>query len=265
VWPSAIWAPHYSKKVADEAMAHFRRALDIDPDYREAHVDSATHCSTRGKRTRRCVHYRHVWRSTRGNANNAALGLGNALLATGRSDDAILRLSAGVISAPDRELAHNNLGNALLRNGQVEEAAEQYRSALAVDASFALAHNQPRQRVDANAGRYGRAMRHYRRALELDPSYAEAHYNLGIALFQGGGVDEAIRHSTRAALALRPGMPRHTTTWASPISVREGGRCHRRIPQRARERPAIRRRRSTTWRGRWRRIRTRRTRRPAEQ
>src|SRR4029079_18369432 len=44
----------------DEAMAHFRRALDIDPDYREAHVDLGNALLDAGQADEATFHYRHV-------------------------------------------------------------------------------------------------------------------------------------------------------------------------------------------------------------
>src|SRR5205085_4541464 len=99
---------------------------------------------------------------------NAALGLGNALLAAGRTDDAIAAYRQAVDGAADAVLARNNLGNALLRNGEVAEAVEQYRAALAIDERFALAHNNLGNALVAMPNQLDDAIRHYRRALELD-------------------------------------------------------------------------------------------------
>ena len=209
----------------DEAMAHFRRALDIDPDYREAHVDLGNALLDAGQADEARSTTVRSWRSTPVTPT-PPLGLGNALLAAGRTDDAILAYRQAVNSAPDLALAHNNLGNALLRSGQVEEAAEQYRSALAVDASFALAHNNLGNALMRTPDGTDEAIRHYRtrsrarsrlcggalqprhRAVSGWPRgrsdrattarrwrsgpHAEAHNNLGVAHLREGRVDEAI-------------------------------------------------------------------------
>ena len=79
----------------DEAIAHYRKALEIKPDYAEAH-------------------------------NN----LGNALAGRGQVDEAIAHYRKALEIKPDYAEAHNNLGNALAGRGQVDEALEHYQKAL---------------------------------------------------------------------------------------------------------------------------------------
>jgi tetratricopeptide (TPR) repeat protein len=51
------------------------------------------------------------------------------------------------------------------------------------------------------------AVADYRSAIALDPALAEAHVNLGIALLQRGGQDQAALESQTRALEMKPGKP----------------------------------------------------------
>ena len=95
----------------DEAMAEYRKALQIKPDNAEAH-------------------------------NN----LGNALYDKGQLDEAITEYRKALQIKPDYAEAHNNLGNALSEKGQLDEAMTEYRKALQIQPDFAEGPQRPRQR-----------------------------------------------------------------------------------------------------------------------
>ena len=186
----------------DEAIAHYRKALEIKPDYAEAHTTWAS-----------------PWRGR------------------GRVDEAIAHYQKALETKPDYAEAHNNLGLALAGRGQVDEAIAHYRKALEIKPDYAEAHNNLGRRLGAAAGgstrrspitrrpwksspttprptttsasllagrgRIDEAIAHYRKALEIKPDYAEAHYNLGDVLAGRGQIDEAIAHY-RKALEIKP-------------------------------------------------------------
>ena len=96
----------------DEAIAHYRKALEIKPDYAEAH-------------------------------NN----LGNALAGRGQIDEAIAHYRKALEIKPDYAKAHYNLGMALAGRGQVDEAIDHYRQGRGNQARLRGGPQQPRQRV----------------------------------------------------------------------------------------------------------------------
>ena len=127
----------------DEAMAHYRKALEIKPDYAEAH-------------------------------NN----LGIALAGRGRIDEAIAHYRKALEIKPNYAEAHNNLGIALAGCGRIDEAIAHYQKALEIKPDYAEAHNNLGVAL-ADRGRIDEAIAHYQKALEIKPDYAEAHNNLG--------------------------------------------------------------------------------------
>ncbi len=146
----------------DEAMAHYQKALEIQPNYVEAH-------------------------------NN----LGYAFACLDRFDEAMAQYQEAVEIQPDCVEARYNLGNALARLDRFDEAITQYRKALDVRPDYAEAHNNLGYAL-ANRGRMDEAMAQYRKALEIQPDYADAYYNLGDVSAARSLFDEAIRHYRKA-------------------------------------------------------------------
>ena len=89
-----------------EAIAEYKEAVRINPDYAEAH-------------------------------NN----LGSALLLTGRTAEAIDEYNHALQIDPGYAQAHNNLGNALVQTGRAPEAIDHYKEALRITPTSADAHN----------------------------------------------------------------------------------------------------------------------------
>ena len=96
----------------DEAIAHYRKALEIKPDDAEAHYN-----------------------------------LGNALAGRGQVDEAIAHYQTALELKPDYADAHNNLANALAGRGQVDEAVAHYRKALEIKPDYVEAHYNLGQRA----------------------------------------------------------------------------------------------------------------------
>jgi tetratricopeptide (TPR) repeat protein len=154
----------------DEAITHYRRALEIKPDFAEAHYN---------------------W--------------GVDLARQGRWDEAVSRYDHALRLKPDHAEAHYNWGIALARQGQWDAAIAHYARALELRPTFAAAHNNWASAL-ARQGRWREATAHYREAVRLKPDHAEAHHNLGSVLAQQELWDEAIAHY-RQALAIRPDFP----------------------------------------------------------
>ena len=109
----------------DEAVACYRRALELKPDYAEAH-------------------------------NN----LGNALKEQGKLDEAVACYRRALELKPDYAEAHNNLGNALKDQGKLDEAVACYRRALELKPDYAEAHSNLGNALQGpgEAGRSGRLL-----------------------------------------------------------------------------------------------------------
>lgn len=153
----------------EEAVAHYREALNIRPDNEEAHNNLGVALSGQGRAAEAIVHYREALR-LKPDAAETYNNLGLALAGQGQADEAIAQYREALRFDPDMAVAHDNLGNALLGQDRAEEAAAQYRE-----------------------------------ALRLRPDYLEAHYNLGLVLARQGRMDAAALEF-EAALRIAPGL-----------------------------------------------------------
>ena len=155
-------AAHHQAGRLTEAVAAYRRALAIGPDYPEAHYH-----------------------------------LGNALDALGRQDEAAIAWQAASTLNPNHAEAHNNLGVALEAEGRLDEAASAYARAAALKPNFAAAHSNLCN-VFRYQGKLDEAVGACERALALQPDFAAAFNNLGNARKEQGRLDEALAHYRRA-------------------------------------------------------------------
>lgn len=126
----------------EEALAHFRKALELYPDCEDAHVS-----------------------------------LGYALSLGGDYDAAIRHYRRALELAPRNILCLNNLGNAQLSQKKTDEAIATFRQALAIDPERADTHNNLGGAL-VTAGDLEAGAEHYARAVELRPDLLAAHYNL---------------------------------------------------------------------------------------
>jgi predicted O-linked N-acetylglucosamine transferase (SPINDLY family) len=138
----------------------------------------------------------------------AQLREGTALLAQGKLDAAIARLTAALALQPDFAPASFTLAQALWMQGKLEPAAERLRHGLRLMPQVAEAHNNLGLLYNA-LRKYDAAVESFRTALAIKPDLAWAHCNLGNALHARRMPDAAIE-SYRRALAIDPG---HAESW----------------------------------------------------
>ena len=190
--PSAIWAWSCKNKgTLDEAVAHYRKAVELKPDFAEAHYS-----------------------------------LGMVLQQQGKIDEAIVHYRKALESQPDLVEVRNNLGIALAGCGKADEAIVQYQKALEIKPDFAEVHNNLAG-VLVGRGQADQAIAHYQKALEINPDYVEAHDNLGLLLGNRKGRSTRLWPSTGRPWRSSPTMPKPTTTWgwlSKPRQVRRSRR-----------------------------------------
>jgi tetratricopeptide (TPR) repeat protein len=158
----------------DEGIAHFRKALEIDPSYAEAH-------------------------------NN--LG---AALTHGSADQAIAEFRRAVEINPAYAEAQFNLGRALADRGRFDEATVHYQKVVAIQPNSA-AHNCLGLALVAR-NRPGEAVAHYQRALKINPDDVEPRKNLAwlratcweAALRNSGEAVELAQRADRLSGGTRP-------------------------------------------------------------
>jgi Tfp pilus assembly protein PilF len=185
----------------DEATTQWQKALAIEPNYPEAHVNLGKALVSRGRIGEGMAHYRKAL-EIQPNYPEAHVGFGNALVRLGRVDEGIAHYQKALKLNPGYAEAHIDLGTALARRGRIDEAIEHYQKALEIQPDYAEAHVNLGVAL-AGRGRIDEAKVHFQRALEIKPNYPEAHFVFANVLASCGRVDEGIAQFRRA-LAIKP-------------------------------------------------------------
>ena len=204
----ACWMAHYNLGIAlqdhgetDQAITHYRRAIELRPGYAEAHYNLGRLLAEKGELNDAISHYEATLAINPADAE-AHNNLGATLFQAGRVDDAIAHYQEALAVRPDYAETSCNLADALLFKGDMDGAITHYRTCVAVlpnhtKAQYNLASALLRK------GWIDEAIVHYEKALELLPGNADAHANLGSALLAKGRIAEAIGQY-KEALTLSP-------------------------------------------------------------
>jgi tetratricopeptide (TPR) repeat protein len=145
--PGAI---HRAQGRLNEAMAEYRKAIDLDKNHANTH-------------------------------NN----LGNAFRDTERFDEAIAEYRKAIDINKDFGIAHYNLANVLTSKGRLDEAIAEYREALRlVKNDFGWHHNFGIALF--KKGMVDQAMAEFRTAIEIRQDQPEPHFALGSVFRQKG-------------------------------------------------------------------------------
>jgi tetratricopeptide (TPR) repeat protein len=150
-----------------EAIACYRRVLELKPEDEEAHYNLGLAYARNGQMGLAEHHYREA-----------------------------LRIF------PEYPEAHNNLGNVLTRAKRYAEAVEEFQTALKLQPDYPIAHNNW-GRALAEQGDPAAAIPHFLEAVRLDTNYFEAHFNLGNSYLNLGRTNEAVVHFN-TVLRIRP-------------------------------------------------------------
>ena len=215
----------------EEAIAHYRKAIEINPTFTIAHLNLGAALVAQGR-----IEEALAAIKMNPNQEEAHFHLGVVLAAQGRNEEAIAHYLAAIKINPNYDDAHYNLANLFMKQGKIEEAIAHYRQAIKINPDHADAHcnlanvfvkqNKIDQAIEHfreavritpssfaslnNLGvnlekqlKHDEAASYYRRALVVEPKNPGIYFNLGVALGNKGKVKEAIEHF-RQAIYLKP-------------------------------------------------------------
>ena len=198
----------------DEAVASFRRALELKPDFAEALNNLGLALAGQGKPNeaaasfRQAMRFRPDYHEAHRNLQNAVLEakklgvqlmprlaeahheLAQAYAEQNRLDEALASYQKAIWLKPDFIAAYTDLGLLLWSQGRLDEAVTVLERVVQIDPNSAIGHNNLAL-VLAGQGKRDEAVTHYRRAVEIDPAYAQAYSNMAIALREQNRLDEA--------------------------------------------------------------------------
>ena len=163
----------------DEAIAEYRRAIHLKPDWAPAHYNLGNALREAGRPAEAVAEFRQAL-ALQPDYPRARLSLGATLLSAGRAREALEHLRPAVAAMPDSSEAHRALGIALSREHRQTEAIAAFREALRLDPDSAEAHNDLGVAL-ATQGDMRAAAERFERALAIKPDHAEATHNLEAA------------------------------------------------------------------------------------
>ncbi|MGD9235687.1 MAG: tetratricopeptide repeat protein [Desulfobacterales bacterium] len=159
----------------DEALAMYRIALQIKPDYALAHYNLGYTLAKNGQFDEGLFHFKESLRLDPRH-KEVYNDLGVALIMQGRLAEAIDYLQKAIQLSPEYAPAHNNLGIALGRQNHLAEAIHHYQEALRHDPEYAEAHNNLGYALQRQ-GKFEAAHYHFGEALRINPDYVAARKN----------------------------------------------------------------------------------------
>lgn len=205
----ACWMAHNnlgvqrrSRGEVDLAIAHYREALRLRPEYPEAHNNLGLALHATGRSADALASFDEALRLRP--ANPEVLGnRATSLAALGRFDESVASLKQAIAYDPGNAGLHFNLGVVLQSANRSADAAEAYRRALAIDPALPGAREQLDRAIAASQPA-ARSIESYLDLLRRRPDDAEAHFAVAVLLADANRLPEAIEHY-EAAVRLRPG------------------------------------------------------------
>ncbi len=188
---------------AAEAIAHYRTALELAPQYADAHYNLAIALARRGQTSDAIEQYKAAIRSREPFAS-AHANLALLYAQVGRTTEAIAECRQALAQVDDADV-HGHLANILYQSGQSEEAMAEYRRALALQPRSAEIHYNFGTTL-LREGRIAPAIEEYRAALRHGADDADTHYNLALAYEASGESAQAIAEIEHA-LRIQPDYP----------------------------------------------------------
>jgi Tfp pilus assembly protein PilF len=192
------------KGEVSEAIAHYNEALQIDPNFAEAHNALGVALLERKQVIEAGRHFEQALRIKPG-FSDARGNMGIALMRQGKQEEAVPYFRRALAAEPDDAQLHQNFGLALAQMGKPSEAMAHFLEAIRIKPDFA----EPRTQLGnifLMQGNTDKAIGYYREAIRIKPDQADAHTNLGIGLMDKGLIQEAAQEC-QEAVRLNPELP----------------------------------------------------------
>lgn len=198
----------------DAAIQEYQTAIQIKPDYSEAHGNLANVYVDKGFRVldRQTLSKAHnnlaKADSDEGHFKNAIAEYEKSLEISPLNETAHFNLGVtygklGLSGKSEIEYenvirinnnnphAHNNLGNIYEDKGLLEKAMSEYERSLSIDPNSAITHNNLGN-IHGKRDAFDEAVLEYRTAIKIEPSGSVYHENLGNTYMKKGLIEEAI-------------------------------------------------------------------------
>lgn len=197
----ALGKLYAGRRQTNQALRHLGRAVALNPNYIEAHLNIA-HLKSESGDPAGAI---HVFRSLAQKTSFLKQDLfdrAEAEAARGRTRQAVKLFSDAFITAPDRGEALCAMGRDSMRAGREDEALALLRRALRLRPKYADIHNLMGV-CQSHRGDSAAAVRHFLKAVSLAPNFTRAWLNLAF-LYEQRGKDRASLAAYHRVLKLDP-------------------------------------------------------------
>ena len=204
-----VAAQHMRRGRLEEAMEVFRRVFEIDPNNFEAAVGVADVLLASGRTGDAIMAYGSALKANPEGSVGLFVNRGTALIQANDPEAASLSFRRAVDLEPENVMALNNLGSALAQLGRVQEALDLFRRAQAIAPDNPSGYFNAAlalAALDPAAGQEA-AMAAYRKAIACDPKFAPAYVNLAQILVARGEVAAALDLVDEAELHAPKDLP----------------------------------------------------------
>ncbi len=195
--PEAVWARHNFalclEKLGhrDEAIAEFKRTLKLRPRYGTGWLALGQLYEEIGRTNDAEQCYGRALTNRVNQADDLA-SLARFCLSRRWFGLAVTNFTAAIELSPSNPGLRMGVGRALVALGRHDEAVQQYQAAVELDADQV----QPHMQLGVEFGRLRKpalAEKEFREVLRLNPNLIEARVNLGIALYEQEKPDDALK------------------------------------------------------------------------
>ena len=175
-----------------EAYKELKRALELNPDYPEAHnaIAILLHISF-NRPEEAMVHYQKAL-ELRPTFSEAQTNLANVYLSQSRYDEAIklYEQSLNDMLYPTPYIAQGNMGWALYKKGEMERGVQNIKAAVTTNPGFCLGYKNLGI-IYQDTGNVSEACRYFGRYRESCPDVADAYLREGACQVKQGKLEEA--------------------------------------------------------------------------
>ena len=195
-----------------DAELSIRKAIEIEPDYVEGHLNLGILFNDIGKLKEAAISFRKVI-EIKPDFAKVHLKLGNLYKALNKFEDAEFSYRKAIEIKPDYPEGHLNLGVLFNDIGKLQDAEIAFRKVIDIKPDFAIAHSNLGSILNS-LGKLKEAEISCRKAIEIKPDYAEGYLNLGIIYKDLGKLKEA-EISCRKAIEIKPDFAEAYSTLGS--------------------------------------------------
>jgi len=160
----------------DEAVAHFEKALEVDPNFVLGLLNMGVTRQKQGRITEAMVFYKQAIK-IKPNLPQAHIGLGLGLAAQREFEPAVMELREAARMDPTDADSRRNLGLVLAQMGRISEGIDALQEALRLNPKSAETHNDLGIVLFAT-GKTRESITEFEEALRLNPSLENASKNL---------------------------------------------------------------------------------------